>query len=182
MPLGFAAGYSYRQAETRQEMDWDAITAIAEVTASAGVMVSLVYLGLQIRSQVVESRLESGDELSRQLNGSYHALASETELARIFLKGLEDFSSLEGSEKVRFSAFLSSQMRISESMYFRHLTGRLASEVWTGLNAGLEDLFRSPGTRDWWQTRSHWYSKDFQSHISPFLDIEEGPRLYGNAQ
>ena len=47
-------------------MDWDAIAAIAGITASAGVMVSLIYPGLQIRSPLVESRLESGDELSRQ--------------------------------------------------------------------------------------------------------------------
>ena len=56
-------------------MNRDAIAAIAELTASAGVLISLDYLGLQIRSQIVESRLESSDALSRQPNSGYQTSA-----------------------------------------------------------------------------------------------------------
>lgn len=160
------------------EMEWDAIGALAETIASVGVIISLIYVGLQIRSQLIESRLESGDELTRQINHAYETLASEGDLAELFLKGLKDFQSLDGAEAMRFSAFAGSQMRLSESMFFRYENGRLAEDVWMGLNAGVRDIFRYPGMKDWWETRRHWYSERFQSYVSHFLNSEEEPRMY----
>ena len=49
-------------------MNWDAISAVAEILASLGVIISLIYLGLQIRNQTIEARLESGRELASQLS------------------------------------------------------------------------------------------------------------------
>lgn len=160
-------------------MNLQAIAAIAEITASAGVIISLIYVGLQIRSQIVESRLASVDELTRQINSGYQTLASDKDLAELFLKGLDDFKSLDRAEIVRFSAFMGSQMRQCESAFFRYTSGRLAKEVWTGLNAGIEDISTSPGMKDWWQTRSHWFSKGFRDHISNHLDNDDKPRMYG---
>ncbi len=34
-------------------MNWEAVGAIAEIIATFGVIISLVYLGLQIRGQIV---------------------------------------------------------------------------------------------------------------------------------
>ena len=36
-------------------MNWDAIAAAAEILAAIGVIVSLIYLGQQIRSQTLET-------------------------------------------------------------------------------------------------------------------------------
>ena len=42
-------------------MDWDAISAVAEVLAAAGVIITLVYLAVQIRqnSQLIERNIEA---------------------------------------------------------------------------------------------------------------------------
>jgi len=44
-----------------KSINWDAICAIAEVTGTIGVIISLIYLGLQIRSQTVEARITGLD-------------------------------------------------------------------------------------------------------------------------
>jgi len=40
-------------------MNWEAVGAIAEIIATFGVIISLVYLGLQIRGQIVEASLDT---------------------------------------------------------------------------------------------------------------------------
>ena len=46
------------------EMDWDAIGAIGEIVGALAVVVSLGYLGIQIRNQNIESRAAAMHDLS----------------------------------------------------------------------------------------------------------------------
>ena len=159
-------------------MNWDAISAIAEILASIGVIISLIYLGLQIRNQTIQARLESGTELASQIGDIYADLSTDMQLSVLWIKGLNDFRSLDVSEKVRFSAYMGRVFRFIEGIYHQHRWGRLNDTVWRGLDASLRDVCLYPGTRDWWGTRKHWFSKEFDSHVEIFLVDTSSPNLY----
>ena len=98
-------------------MNWDAISAIAEVTGTIGVIISLIYLGLQIRSQTVEARITGLDNAVGELNNIYESLAGDEKFAALFLKALQDFDGFSDVERVQFSAHLSRFMRGAEAMF-----------------------------------------------------------------
>jgi hypothetical protein len=135
-------------------MNWGAVGAVAEITASLAVIISLIYLGLQIRNQNVEARLASGNELASQLNNVYANLSENRELAILFLKGLRDFESLDEPETVQFSSYLNRLLRVMEAMFHQYQRHRLDATVWSGLNEALRDICRYPGMKSWLATNS----------------------------
>jgi hypothetical protein len=160
-------------------MDWDAIAAAAEILAAVGVIVSLLYLGRQIRNQTLETRLTFASELVNQLNLVYSDLSTDAQLSELWVKGLQDFSALSPPQRARFSAFAGRLLRIVESVFHQYRWGRIDDTVWCGIDTSVKDLYLYPGMKDWWGTRAHWFSEEFNSHIKAYVADDSSTGLYG---
>ena len=159
-------------------MNWEAIGAVAEIMASVGVIISLLYLAVQIREQTIESRLATGNELANQLNVTYGTLSSHHDLASLYLRGLQSFESLDSPERVQFAAHMNRTFRVVEAMFNQYRWKRIDDAVWHGLDAALRDIFTYPGTKTWWNLRKHWFCDEFQLHVLPYMNNEESADLY----
>ncbi len=153
-------------------MNWEAFGAVGEIAGAIGVIVSLVYLASEIKNQNTESQVTAVNNLTYQWNAFMGDMAGNSELARIWAKGLNDFDSLNSTEYVQFSTHLN---RICEGMYHQHESGRLGDKVWRGVANSISDLCCCPGVKKWWPTRSHWYSVDFESYITPLIESSAPP-------
>jgi len=160
-------------------MNWDAIAAAAEILAAIGVIVSLIYLGQQIRSQTLETRLAFASELVNQLNLIYSDLSTDAQLSELWVKGLQEFGALSPPERARFSAFAGRLLRIVEAVFHQYRCGRIDDTVWKGIDASVKDLCLYPGMRDWWGSRAHWFSGEFNEHMKSYLAEASSPGLYG---
>ncbi len=150
-------------------MNWEAIGAVGEIVGAFGVVVSLLYLATQIRLSRRQSQLEATRTLAESLNIFTDGLAQFPDLTDIYLRGLQDFSSLKPGERVRFSSLMGRLMRTYEQM-LQHDSGRiLSSGIWASTEQSLIDVFLYQGMRDWWETRRHWYGVSFQDHVATRL-------------
>jgi hypothetical protein len=163
-------------------VNWDAVGAIAEIAASMGVILSLIYLGVQIRNQNIESRLASTNELVSQYLTANRDLSRDKELSELILKGFRDFDSLRDAERLRFSAYWTGLCRSSEAMFQQRQAGRMDEDVWLGHYQSLQDLCLYPGIRSWWRTREHWFSADYRSLLVPLMARDEAPGSYGEVE
>ena len=159
-------------------MNWDAVAAFAELGGAVGVIASLAYLATQIRIQNVENRLNAVSNLTTQYNSFLGDLATDNELAARFVKGCEDFDSLDGVELMQFSSHLGRTFRIYEGLHFHFTQMRLDSEIWIGIRASLEAVCSMPGVRSWWVLRRNWYSARFQDFVQPMIDSGDPARLF----
>ena len=75
-------------------MTWEAIGAIGETIAAIGVIISLIYLAVQIRRQTLDNRIDTQIEVTNQLNSAYGDLANNSELGSIFMTGIRDLDGL----------------------------------------------------------------------------------------
>ena len=75
---------------------------IGERVGAIGVVVSLVYLAIQIRQNTRSVRSASFQEAIRDVIAITDALGTDEELSRIYWKGLADFESLEQDERRRY--------------------------------------------------------------------------------
>jgi len=162
-------------------MSWDAIGAVGEIVGALGVILSLIYLASQIRTQNRESRLAAATEWTNQWNEFSVSFAEHPVLSEIWMKGLKDLSSLSPSELVQFSSQAGRFFRVAEGLHDQYTQGRLEAKTWRGLARTLEDLAGLPGVKTWWPTRSRWYSDDFQSFVQPFVDSTVSQQMYSEA-
>lgn len=84
-------------------MNWDAAGAIGEVIGAAAVVISVVYLALQVRTQTEESRLAATRDLSAQQLDFLRSITEGKELATIYLQGVRDYEGLRDEERLRVS-------------------------------------------------------------------------------
>ena len=73
---------------------------IGEIIGSIGVVLSLGYLAIQIRSQNQESQAAITNSLSQQWLSFMSGVAADKELALSWMNGLDDFETLEKHEKI----------------------------------------------------------------------------------
>jgi hypothetical protein len=83
-------------------MTWKAIGAITGLVGVGLVVVSLFYVGIQIRQSNKDSRSQSRQSLIDTFGLLQWELATQPELFVIILKGISDWSGLSSTDKAKF--------------------------------------------------------------------------------
>jgi hypothetical protein len=159
-------------------VNWEAIGAVGEVAGAAGVIISLLYLAVQIRGDARAKRASTVHEQSAAYRDLLQMLATDEELADIYLRGLRELGSINDSEFVRFSSALGFMFRVFEEAFFQWKEGNLDAHLWNGFEAPIGDMLAYPGMREWWSTRSHWYSPQFRKFVDEKTSQTTPPALY----
>ena len=162
-------------------MNWGAIGAIGELVGAAAVVLTLAYLAKQIRNQTVESKISAQAEITDRWNTIMGDLARERSLADTFERGIRGSNDLTPTELVQFYSHLTRFFRSVESVYRQNQANRLDKSTWVGIENMLQDFCCYPGVRDWWKSRGHWHSSDFQDWLDPFMTTSSSPNMYGES-
>ena len=152
---------------------------IGEFVGSIGVVISLVYLAVQISAQNQEAQASITNSLSQQWLSFMSGVAADKELAHIWMNGLNDFNSLEQHDKVRFAAVMSQFVQVSESLLGHYTAGKLDLEIWKGFDARVADIMANPGAQEWWSHRQHWWSSEYGNYMEEKIKQGTSDRMYG---
>jgi len=159
-------------------MNWDAIGAVGEVVGAAGVIVTLIYLAIQIRQNSDSVQSAAAQSVLVLLNETISIGATSPSNARIVLAGQNDFDSLETDEKLQFTLIMISFFRSFDLAYQHRRNGLITDSVWKGHYAQIRSLLGSESVRRIWDVRQNIFSEEFQQFIesieAPASDV---PRL-----
>jgi hypothetical protein len=158
-------------------MNWEMISAIGQMLGALGVIISLVYLAVQIRAQKKESERAAVTSLTTQFNEFMRPQIESSELCAIWLRGLKSFEQLDGPSKLRFGSHIGRQLRAADSLYLAYRDGTLDARVWRGFERSLADIAAYPGFQSWWPTRKHWYSDEFRALLDGHIQTGK-PTIY----
>ncbi len=162
-------------------VNWEAISAIGQIVGALAVVISLIYLANGVRSSARATRIASERSLVEMLIRFVQQLAEHPHLSELYYRGIHDFESLEGAERVRFSALMDQLFRLYEETYYGQSEGHVAARIWRQAEAPLRDLNGYPGVQAWWRSRSHWFSEDFAKYVNQLQPTAKAPRLYGES-
>ena len=156
-------------------MNWEAITAISGMIAAAGVIVSLIYVAVQVRQNTRQSRLAAQQVLVSELGTALSMQAQNREWAALLGRGLQSLEDLDPVERTQFLSHVSHILRIYESLYFHYREGSLDPRVWQGFENAIGEVIAYPGMQETLKLRAHHLSEDFQR----FLEARPGPAKPG---
>jgi hypothetical protein len=146
-------------------VNWEAISAIGQLVGALAVVISLIYLTREVRSNARATRHASMRSMSDALTRWVQQLSEHPHLRELYYRGIHDFESLEGADLVGFSALMVALFRAYEDMYHLKLEG-MDVHVWRGLEVSFRDVNGYPGVQAWWRSRSHWFTEEFAKHIN----------------
>jgi hypothetical protein len=137
------------------------ITNLAEIIGTVAIVVSLIFVGLQIRQNTdqIEARsYETGLHFIQAVND----LTATPESTDLVIRGLNDFESLPQSDKAQFDsklADLTNDFLVARQFY---LQGNLSADEFAGFDRVMAQMLRSPGAEQWWATVRSVFPQKYQ--------------------
>jgi len=152
-------------------VNWDAIGAIGEIVGAAAVVISLVYLAVQIRAQNKEAQVAAMHEIAV---GYRDALAtfSDEGMADLFEKAYERYDELSLSESIRLISGLQRVFRVWEEAYIQFEEGRLEPRIWDSMVQQYASYLSMPPFQNVWELRGRYFDKAFQEFVNELRSTE----------
>ena len=154
-------------------MDWEAIGAIGELTAAIAVVISILYLAIQISSNTNALKAQAGfdathswAEFNAELGGR-----SDEELSltiRSLTSGADEFSEIE---YFRLAVIMRSLFQRLEGQYFLYKYGYLEDDLWLNRSAWCAGVIQTPFYARWWETE-----KAQRTYSAVFIQALENTR------
>ena len=130
------------------------ITNIAEIIGVAVVVITFIYLSIQLRRSTQTLR-SSGAQATHDALGTYYlALGTDSELLRIFSSGTEDMSTLSEAETAQCFALWTYTLYNTQNWLYPQRTNALDAELTQSWLNSVSDNFHCPGFQDYWKNRS----------------------------
>ena len=134
--------------------------ALGELVGGIAIIVSLIYVGLQIKQGAQASRAATIQSFSTQYAELILQITRE-DFRDIFWRGVGGLQNLRESETAAFMAFLASIVRMFESFYFQKMDGSFDDRLFDSWMTQTLDLFGTEGGREYWAFRKHQFNAEF---------------------
>ena len=131
-------------------MNWEAVGAIGEVAGGFVVILSLLYLGAQLRQSNRHAEAASQAAWMDGWNNAIKGWVERPEVSSAVRNGFHDFSELSDDDKAIFHmqmAALQNQWVLAAELHERNL---MRDAVFTGATKVLVSVFSTSGGRQSW--------------------------------
>ena len=146
-------------------MNWEAVAAVADWLGVILIIVSLIYVALQIRQNTQMVRAATELETGRHWSDLHARVAHSPDMVDIWDTGLTDPERLTPTEKRRFIWFVAEYFFTVENFYRQHKVGFLSVETWSQHEAAVAGLLLHPILQRWWDSGVSPYSQEFRKAI-----------------
>src|SRR5438094_6006048 len=146
--------------------DWDAISAISQLVGSIAVVLSVLYLALQVHRSTRVAKLATQDAAATALRDVTKPLMENAELERIWRVGLEDIGALSAEERARFFHATYQWLKAFETIHFHYVYGLMDRQLWEGWQELLRHYVAAPGIAHYLKLRPEVFSERFRNFVN----------------
>ena len=155
---------------------------IADLIGAITIIVSLIYLAIQVRQNTRSLRAENYAHALDRVAEMQARLSTNAELVRIFNAGLLDPFTLHLNERVQFTWSLYEMFGSFEFMYLQSREGALRDDVWKRWADTMSWWLQWPGVQQWWRSQPTPFSASFAAFVEGRIGVpvanDERARLW----
>jgi hypothetical protein len=142
-------------------MNWDAISAVAETVGTIVVLITLIYLSVQIRIGNKQRELESLRHNYDGMNRMCELLCESTEKASIVKRGRESLENLTDEERMVFEFMHIRILNTVESWYMQLMEtsppGEYRDQQLENIAGVIVYILKYPGAQEIWGMAKHTF-------------------------
>lgn len=142
-----------------------ALAQIAQVVAAAAVVVSLLYVGRELRATTAAIQGSSVQEVTLSASQSLLSAATDSSLSRILQVGARDPSELTEAERYRREVFIRQFWLIMQNAYLQNELGTIDPRAWRVFHRIICDVWTRPGARASWSLHRHLMDDGFAALV-----------------
>ncbi len=159
-------------------MNLDQLANLAEIIGMVIVIVSLIYLNIQVRQNTTMLRSTAIQGATDQVVEMYDSLIASEAMTDIFMRGLPDPDSLTGVETGRFFAWWMRAMFIMQNWYFQTQQGLVENGTFSSMCKLFTDMSETAGLMQFWGARKHAFDPGFVKFMDDEVFSRQGDKNY----
>jgi hypothetical protein len=137
-------------------MSFEQISYLAQIVASIGVIVSLIFVGLQIKQNTRALQRTEHNSTMEQWTVIRQAIAQNRDVAELMTAGLRGERALDAADQLRLEQMLQENAWAAFHIWDRTQRGIFPKGTFEATaGALLGTLLRTPGGESWWSKAKH---------------------------
>ena len=143
----------------------ESIYFIGQTIAAIAIVVSLIYVGIQVRQNTSATKTASAQAYVTANNEIVGLINSSPKLADVLHQGANGLSVIKDGDLIRFMAFHDLVFISFQSFHLQWKKGTLDEALWVTYKQAFIALLQQKGQQDWWTERRHWFNSEFQDYV-----------------
>ena len=124
-------------------MNWDMVSAIGEILGSVAVLVTLIYLAIQMRQNASAIQASTRQAILQEDQNMLLYVMNDPDLPMLRFK-----TELTDKEKIRLGCYMIMFLRMRENNWRQHKNGVLDNATWASYRSSIR-TFASPRVISW---------------------------------
>jgi len=154
-------------------VNWDAVGAVAELIGALGVVVSLAYLAVQVRSNTRSSQAATYQSMTLGVLDMNREIFANPELASFLERARTTDEPFDPVEQRRWGAYCSTHFRYWDNIFHQHHLGSLRESEFRSLISIARFHLRSERFRQSWREMRTMYDDPFRSYMDELAEAAE---------
>jgi len=159
-------------------MNWDVIVAISQLVAAIGVILSFIFLAIQLRQNTKAIQSSAIQNLVQSLSSNAQTNVENEYLVPLMLKANAGIETLSEVERARLHFWFVMAFRRFEGVYFQRCLGLVDAAVPEGFERSHVSILASKSGRAWWSTAKGAFASGFVSYVDDRLSKVDGKALH----
>jgi hypothetical protein len=151
-----------RNTQTGTVMDLEDFARIAEIISSVAVVVSLIYVSLQVRQNTRALRATTYNSVTSNSVAILAPMFDHPEFTEFLMRAQSDPDAATPAEKLRFHILLLAAFRHWDNLYYQFRNGTLEREMWESYDCTLTNWLANPAWREWFKRNASFFSESLR--------------------
>jgi hypothetical protein len=150
-------------------MMWETAGVIAEIVGAIAVVISLLYLAIQLKQNTDLERAKLEVQFGVTWADMHDNMIQNPNLARAYDLAAENWHEMSDEDARAYIWFVAKSFHVLEGMFRQHQRGLLTEEVWEPYQRYIFGVLQIEAVSGWWRSDGSLTSKAFQKHVETLL-------------
>lgn len=148
-----------------RDVDLQDLGNLGEFLGAVGVIVSLIYLSLQIRHNTRAVNASSNHAIDQSFATFLTLMIENPSAAAVFAKGVGSLDALDAEERNVFYSLLSMVFKNFENAFLHYRQNLIDDSQFAAWGIAVGWYVGFPGVNTWWQNRAVVYTPEFRRFV-----------------
>ena len=146
------------------------LASIAEIIGAFAVVLSLIYVGVQVSDSVSAVRSASANDANEAVQNWYLEVGSNAQTSKLFYDGLTSKEPLPTHDEFQFLMMVHGAFLGFQNSYLIAAEGTIDIELLKALTGAIVLVKDLPGIKRYWRQRRSTFHSEFASYVDELLD------------
>ena len=153
-------------------MNWDVVSAVAEVIGAIAIVVSLIYVGIQVNDGTRAARSATASDAASVMQAWYLEVGSDPQKSTAFLNGMASPDALTREEFYQFTMMLHAGFLAFQNAYYLSQEGTLDGGLQRSITNVMLAVKDQPGFHLYWNDRKQMFNPSFVGFVDKLLESD----------